>query len=189
MKIGYARCSTDQQDVQVQHQQLLLLGVEEARIYIDHGRTGTTRQRPGLTQALAACREGDELVVTKLDRLARSVPDARAIASELEATGVGLNIGGSLYRPDDPMGRLLFNVLAMIAEFEADLIRARTREGLELARQKGRLIGGKPKLSPKRAEHLVRDHRSGDYTIAELSEAYGISRATVYRIIARSRAS
>ena len=81
--IGYARCSTDQQDLTAQHDGLTALGVSPARIYVDHGLTGTTRDRPGLREAMAACREGDTLVVTKLDRLARSLPDARAIADEL----------------------------------------------------------------------------------------------------------
>lgn len=86
-RIGYARCSTDTQDLAAQRAALLALGVAEDRIYTDHGLTGTNRQRPGLDQALAAVREGDTLVVPKLDRLARSVPDARAIADELEKRG------------------------------------------------------------------------------------------------------
>ena len=81
--VGYARCSTDQQDLTAQRDGLLGLGVEAERIYVDHGLTGTNRERPGLREALAACRAGDTLVVTKLDRLARSLPDARAIADEL----------------------------------------------------------------------------------------------------------
>ena len=81
--VGYARCSTDQQDLTAQHDALSGLGVEAERIYGDHGLTGTNRERPGLREALAACRAGDTLVVTKLDRLARSLPDARAIADEL----------------------------------------------------------------------------------------------------------
>jgi DNA invertase Pin-like site-specific DNA recombinase len=84
--------------------------------------TGTNRERPGLREALAACRAGDTLVVTKLDRLARSLPDVRAIADELTARQVSLNLGGSVYDQTDAVGRLLFNVRAMVAEFEADLI-------------------------------------------------------------------
>ena len=98
------------------------------RIYVDHGLTGTTRDRPGLREALAACRAGDTLVVTKLDRLARSLPDAHAIADELTERAVALASAASVHDPTDPVGRLLFNVLAMVAEFEADLIRrARAR--------------------------------------------------------------
>jgi len=113
--IGYARCSTDQQDLTAQRDGLTSLGVEPGRIYVDHGLTGTNRERPGLREALAACREGDTLVVTKLDRLARSLPDARAIADELTARQVRLSLGGSVYDPNDAVGRLLFNVLAMVA--------------------------------------------------------------------------
>jgi DNA invertase Pin-like site-specific DNA recombinase len=94
--IGYVRCSTDQQDLTAQRDGLAALGVAGSRIYVDHGLTGTNRQRPGLREALAACREGDTLVVTKLDRLARSLPDARAIADELTAGQVRLNLGGSV---------------------------------------------------------------------------------------------
>ncbi len=93
-------------------------------IYVDHGLTGTNRDRPGRREALAACHTGDTLVVTRLDRLARSLPRGRDIADTLTRNGVTLNLGGSRYDPTDPVGRLLFNVLALVAEFEADLIRA-----------------------------------------------------------------
>jgi DNA invertase Pin-like site-specific DNA recombinase len=90
--LGYARCSTDQQDLTAQHDGLAALGVDLNRVYGDQGLTGTNRERPGLREALAACREGDTLVVTKLDRLARSLPDARAIADELIVGQVRLNL-------------------------------------------------------------------------------------------------
>ncbi len=147
--IGYARCSTDQQDLSAQRAALAELGVAADRIYVDHGLTGTNRARPGLNQALAAVRHGDTLVVPKLDRLARSVPDARPIADELAARGVTLALGQSRYDPADPMGKMFFNILATFAEFEADLIRLRTREGMKIARAKGRLRGKQPKLSDK----------------------------------------
>ena len=133
-KIGYARCSTDRQDLSAQKQALENLGVAPDRIYTDHGLTGTNRARPGLDQALAAVREGDTLVVPKLDRLARSVPDARDIADKLKARGVNLALGASVYDPSDPMGKMFFNILATFAEFEADLIRMRTREAMAIAR-------------------------------------------------------
>ena len=144
--VGYARCSTDRQDLAAHRQALLDMGVAQGRIYTDHGLTGTTRARPGLDQALAAVRQGDTLVVSKLDRLARSVPDARAIADQLQERGVKLALGRTLYDPGDPMGKMFFNILATFAEFEADLIRMRTREGMAIARTKGKLRGKKPKL-------------------------------------------
>ena len=122
MTIGYARCSTDKQDLAAQRAALERLGVAPERIYTDHRLTGTHRARPGLDQALAAVRAGDTLVVPKLDRLARSVPDARMIADALVARGVKLALGSSVYDPADPMGKMFFNILATFAEFEADLI-------------------------------------------------------------------
>jgi DNA invertase Pin-like site-specific DNA recombinase len=179
--IGYARCSTDQQDLTAQRDALAALGVAPARIYVDHGLTGTNRDRPGLREAMAACREGDTLVVAKLDRLARSLPDARAIADELTARQVKLNLGGSVYDPNDAVGRLLFNVLAMIAEFESDLIRLRTREGMKVAKAKGRLRGKQPKLNPRQEAHLVALFESGEHSTAELADLFGVGRSTVYR--------
>ncbi len=184
--IGYARVSTANQDLASQRAGLAALGVAEKRVYVDHGLTGTNRDRPGLREALAACRDGDTLVVTKLDRLARSVPDARDIVDELTTRGVRLNVGGSVHDPNDPIGRLLFTVLSMIAEFEADLARARTREGLAVAKAKGRLRGKQPKLKPPQEAHLVKLWRSGEQTTLELAELFNVSRATVYRAIQRS---
>jgi DNA invertase Pin-like site-specific DNA recombinase len=186
--IGYARCSTDEQDLTVQREGLAALGVTPERIYVDHGLTGCNRERPGLREALAACRDGDTLVVTKLDRLARSLPDARAIADELTSRRVRLSLGGSVYDPTDPVGRLLFNVLAMVAEFEADLIRLRTKEGMRVAKAKGRLRGKQPKLNPRQEAHLVALLKSGEYSTAEIGDLFGVARSTVYRAIGREAA-
>jgi DNA invertase Pin-like site-specific DNA recombinase len=168
--VGYARCSTDAQDLTAQRDGLVALGVTAERVYVDHGLTGTNRDRPGLREALAACRAGDTLVVTKLDRLARSLPDARAIADELTARSVRLSLGGSVYDPTDAVGRLMFNVLAMVAEFEADLIRLRTREGMKVAKAKGHLRGKQPKLSRRQEAHLVSLVSGGEYSTAEVTE-------------------
>lgn len=186
LSIGYARVSTADQDLTAQRQALTALGVDPNRIYVDHGLTGTNRARPGLREALAACRAGDTFVVTKLDRLARSVPDARDIVDELTTRGVRLNLGGSLHDPTDPIGRLLFTVLSMIAEFEADLARARTREGMALAKAKGRLRGKQPKLKPTREAQLVALWQAGNHTTLELAEMFDVARSTVYRAIQRA---
>ena len=183
--IGYARCSTDKQDLAAQRAALERLGVPPDRIYTDHGLTGTNRSRPGLDQALAAVRPGDTLVVPKLDRLARSVPDARLIADTLVARGVKLALGASVYDPADPMGKMFFNILATFAEFEADLIRLRTREGMAVARARGKLRGKRPKLSDRQQKELRRMHDTGDYSISDLAELFSVSRPTVYRTLAR----
>lgn len=187
--IGYAHVSTDAQDLTAQRDALSTLGVPQERIYSDRGMTGTNRERPGLREALAACRQGDTLVMTKLDRLARSLRDATDIAEELTRRQVRLNLGGSVYDPTDPVGRLLFNVLGMVAEFESDLIRARTREGMATAKVRGKLKGRKPKLSPVQERHMVALHRAGDHTVAELVELFGVGRATVYRALERHPAA
>jgi DNA invertase Pin-like site-specific DNA recombinase len=189
LMIGYARVSTDAQDLTAQRDALAALGVPAERVYVDHGLTGTHRDRPGLREALAAGRAGDTLVVTKLDRLARSLPDARDIVDDLTRRQVRHNLGGSVHDPTDPVGRLLFNVLAMVAEFEADLIRARTREGMQVARAKGRLRGKQPKLTPRQEEHPVRLQRTGQHTSGELAELFNVARSTVYRAIRRAGAN
>ena len=186
MKIGYARVSTASQDLASQMRGLEQLGVDPARVYTDHGFTGSNRERPGLEKALAAVRAGDELVVTKLDRLARSIRDARDIADDLVERGVVLRLGNSAYDPTDPMGKMMFNMLATFAEFEADLIRMRTREGMAVAKAKGRLRGKKPKLSPTQEKHLVALYRAGGHTTSELAGEFGVARSTVYRAVERA---
>lgn len=125
-------------------------------------------------------------MVLKLDRLARSIRDAKDIADELVIQGVTLRIGNSAYDPTDAMGKMMFNMLATCAEFEADVIRMRTREGMQVAKAKGRLRGKKPKLSAVQEEHLVELYRAGGHTSAELAEIFGVSRSTVYRAVERA---
>lgn len=187
MKIGYARVSTVEQDLTAQREALVRLGVDESQIFVDHGLTGTNRARPGLREALASVRVGDTFVVTKLDRLARSLRDARDIADELTGKGVVLSLGGSLYDPTDPVGRLLFNVLGMVAEFEADLIRMRTKEGMAVAKAKGKLKGKPPKMSRTQRAHLYELLDRRTFTQAELAELFSVSRATIYRETRRRR--
>jgi hypothetical protein len=99
---------------------------------------------------------------------------------------VKLSIGGSIHGPTDPVGRLLFNVLAMVAEFESDLIRARTREGMQVAKAKGRLRGKQPKLSKSQEAHLVSLYKGGQHTTDEIAELFKVARSTVYRIVQRT---
>jgi DNA invertase Pin-like site-specific DNA recombinase len=158
-----------------------------------YGRSGcrkANRNRPGLDQALAAVREGDTLVVPKLDRLARSVPVARAIGDSLAARGIKLSLGGQVYDPADPMGKMFFNIPATFAEFfEVDLLRMRTREGMAVARAKGSCVASKPKLSARQQRELVRMADTGEFTIADLAELFTVSRATVYRTLQRTPAA
>lgn len=189
MLVGYARCSTQKQDLRAQKDALCALVVSDNRIYVDEGLTGANRDRPGLREAFAACHPGDTLIVTKLDRLARSIADARDIADELTAREVKLSLAGQVSDPCDPMGKLVFNMMSVFAEFEADLIGMRTREGMHIAKEDGKLRGKQPKLSPKQEAQLVKLYDSGDYSKSELAEMFGVTRSTVGRAFDRARAS
>jgi DNA invertase Pin-like site-specific DNA recombinase len=172
--IGYARVSTYEQDLTAQRVALERLGVLPINNHPDHGLAGTNRSRPGLREALASCRDGDTLVIAKLHRLARSLRDAKDIVDELTAKNVKLNIGGSVHDPNDPVGRLLFNVLAMVAEFESDLIRTQTRKGMQIAKAKGHLRGRRPKLSAAQQRHLLEVHQAGTHSLLN-SPSYSAS--------------
>jgi DNA invertase Pin-like site-specific DNA recombinase len=187
MLIGYARCSTERQDLIVQRKALRELGVENKRIYVDRGLAGNP-PRSGLEKALGAVRRGDTLVVARLGRLARSVRDARSIGEELAARGVKLSLGGIVYDPKSANGRCFFELLSTFAEFEADLLQLRTREGMAVARANGRLKGKRPKLTASQHAQLLELRSSGEHTISELAERLSVSRATIYRALDRAAA-
>ncbi len=127
------------------------------------------------------------MCVAKLDRLGRSVKDLLGIAAELEAKGTKLSIGGSLHDPADPMGKMFFGMLAVMAEFESDLLRMRTRKSMAIAKANGRLKGKQPKLSPLQRKRLVADYDSGKYSTAELMELSGLSKSALYATLKRAR--
>lgn len=183
--VGYAGVSTHDQDLTAQRDALAALGVSAERTYVDHGLTGTNRERPGLRKALAACRGGDTLVVTKLDRLARSLPGCPRDSRRPHQARSEAQHRRFAHDATDPLGRLLFNVLAMVAEFESDLIRLRTGEGMRVAKAKGRLRGRQPKLNTRQEAHLVALHHAGEHSTAELGDLFGVGRSTVYRAIER----
>ena len=182
--IGYARCSTERRDLTAQRKALRQLGVAKERIYVDRGLAGNP-PRPELEKVLAAMGRGDTLVVARLSRLARSVRDARAIAEELAARGVKLSLGGVVYDPEDPASRCLFEMLAMFAEFDLDVLRLRTREGMAVARANGRLKGKQPKLTARQHAQLLELHNTGGHTISELAERLSV---TIYRALDRAAA-
>ena len=187
--IGYARCSSLGDENAVQRAQLVSLGVPKHRIYTDEENTGTNSSRPGLDQALAAVREGDTFVVTKLDRLAGSVPDALDLMTRLSSRGVKFAIGGRLYDWEDPSGRMFFTVLVTIAEFEGALIQHRRKQRMSIARSKGTVGGRQPKLSPAQQNELLEVHARGEHSIEEMCELFGVSRSSVYRALARAGSS
>ena len=99
------------------------------------------------------------------------------------------SLGGSIHDPTHPVGRLLFKVLALVAEFESDLIRMRTRNGMQVAKAKGRLRGTQPKLKPNQAKHSLELHDLGGYSTAELAELFGVGRSTIYRTVKRQQSA
>ena len=183
-KIGYARVSTDDQDLEAQREQLEHLGVDSDHIYFDEGLSGKTRDRPGLKSALKALRPGDVFVVTKLDRLGRSARDLGDIAQELQSRGIALSLGGKLYEHSDPMDKMFFGMLGLFAEFERDLISARTKEALAVPERRAKMTGRQPKLSAAQKKQVVRLHHEGEHTPREIGELFGVSRQTIYRVIA-----
>jgi DNA invertase Pin-like site-specific DNA recombinase len=194
VRIGYARCSTDEQDLTAQRDYLLAARVSETSIHLDHGLSGKDRARPALDTALAQVAGARQaapedtaitLVVPKLDRLGRSIRDLHDIADEVTGCGGRLEFAGKIYDPTDAMDKMFFNILATFAEFEVDLLRMRTREGMAVARAKGKLKGKQPKLTARQQSHLVQQHQSGEHTIADLAELFSVSRATVYRVLER----
>ncbi|MEO3795981.1 recombinase family protein [Nonomuraea sp. B10E15] len=183
-RVGYARCSTDEQDVVIQTEQLLTLGVPEDRIYIDRGFSGTTRRnRAGLDQALAAVWNGSVFTVTKFDRFARNMAEANEILTDLSGRGVLFGLGGSVYDWTDPFGRLFLQTLAMVAEFEANLGHMRTREGMALAKKNGKLKGKQPKLPEPARRSIRRRYAEGEVSLADLATEYSVGRSTIHRII------
>ena len=177
--------STSGQDLAAQRDGLAALCVDNQHVHIDHGLSGTTRARPGLREALAACRARDVLIVTKLDRIARSLRDASYIVEDLTREGVALDLGEAVYDPTVPVGRPLTNVLGMGAEFEAHLIQTRTREGMAISKAAGALRGCKPKRTTSEENHLVQLHRIGEHTTTEIADVFGVPPLTVCRATQR----
>lgn len=169
----------------MQREALERFGVSADNIYCDQGFSGANRARPGLDQALAALRNGDTIVLTALDRLARSIKDAQDIAETIEDKGAKLQIGSTIYDPEDPLSRMFFHLLAVFAEFERSLISQRTREGMAKARRQGKLRGRAPKLSELQQNEVVRMTGEERYSVTDIAKMFGVSRTTIYRTIGR----
>lgn len=182
MRIGYARVSTHDQNLDLQTDALRQAGCE--RIFTDRAG-GAQRDRPGLTEALSYVRPGDTLVVWRLDRLGRSLRDLVERVEQLRQRDVGFH---SLHESVDttgPVGRFVFHLFSALAEFERELIRERTQAGLAAARARGR-VGGRPRAMT--AEKLkIATRLMGDSTVSvgEVCRTVGVSRSTLYRYVTR----
>lgn len=198
MKIGYARVSTDDQNLDLQIDALNAAGC--AQIYKEYASGKNTKIRPELANCLKSLRAGDTLVVWRLDRLGRNVTDLIKIVADLEKVGIELvdptdknAIVGVAFKSikeeidtTTSAGKLIFHIFASLAEFERDLIRERTVAGLKAARARGRLGGRPPKLSEidvTMAKLAIKDNKT---PIQDIAKNLNVSRTTLYRRIGKS---
>jgi DNA invertase Pin-like site-specific DNA recombinase len=178
MLVGYARVSTADQQLALQEDALTQAGC--GRIFTDT-MSGAKADRPGLAAALSYLREGDILAVWRLDRLGRSLKDLIEIVTTLEQRGIGLKSLQESMDTTTPGGKLIFHVMAALAEFERGIIRERTQAGLKAARARGRQGGRPRKLNHKRAALAVSMLREPSNSVNDICATVGVSRSTLYR--------
>ena len=179
-RIGYARVSTDDQNLDLQRDALALAGCSS--IY-EEIISGKSTERPELRHCLKALRSGDTLVVWRLDRLGRSLPDLVGIVSRLEQEEVGFESINERIETTSAAGKLIFHVFAALAEFERNLIRERPRAGLLAARARGRKGGRKPVLDARQLREIRALLSDPEIHVADVARRYGVSRTTLYRYI------
>ena len=188
MWIGYARVSTREQHPEAQHDALAAAGCDPDRIYIDKA-SGKLSRRPELDKAMLALREGDQLIITKLDRLGRSLAHLIELAADLQRRGVDLVVLHQGIDTSTAVGRMFFQILGAIAEFEHALMSERTMDGLAAARARGRTGGQKRKLGPRQVKlaRAMYDEVGSDgkraHTVAEIAAEFGVTRPTIYRAL------
>ena len=190
MRVGYGRVSTRDQNLVGQRDALAAAGCDE--IFIDKA-SGKLASRPALDKALmVAARTGDQLVVTKLDRLGRSLEHLIALSTQLQTRGVDLVVLDQGIDTSTAVGRMFFQILGAIAEFEHALMSERTRDGLDAARARGRTGGQKPKLTPRQAkiaqamyDELGNDGRRA-HTVQQIADVFDVTRPTIYRHLQRN---
>ena len=181
-RIGYARVSTDDQNLDLQRDALRQAGC--STIY-EEAASGKSAARQELEQCRKALRAGDTLVVWRLDRLGRSLPDLVQIVADLEQRGVQFESLTEKIETGSAAGKLVFHVFAALAEFERNLIRERTRAGLVAARARGRAGGRKPKLSEAQIKEINEMVDAQKLPIGRIAELYGVSRTTIYKVAPR----
>ena len=181
MKVGYARVSTKEQSLEAQTAALLAVGCEELYSEKLSGKTANTR--PELKAAIKFVRKGDALVVTKLDRLARSILDLNEIAQELHGKGANLIVLDQAgIDTTTATGKLVFDVLGSVAEFERKLIAERVTAGRARAIEKGVKFGAPAKLTEQQVARLQADMKRGGVPVRDIAAKHGVSRATAYRL-------
>ena len=182
--VGYARVSTNDQDVQLQVDALAAAGCTKNNIFIDH-ISGVRTERPGLDKCMATLEAGDTLLVWRLDRLGRSMPHLVTLVEDLGKKGIGFkSLCDGAINTTTASGELIFNIFSSLAQFERRLIQERTKAGLEAARARGRK-GGRKKISPKNPKVLMakRMHKNHGMSIDDICKTLNISRASFYRYL------
>ncbi len=183
--IGYARISTVEQDEALQVDALRAAGC--GRVFVDRA-SGKLEHRPQLDAMIDQLRPGDTVVVWRLDRLGRSLRHVIDTVQDLDSRGVAFRSLTENIDTSTPGGRLIFHVFAALAEFERDLIRERTQAGLAAARARGRK-GGRPTVwTPEKLRAAQQLHAAGDSDVASIARTLGVSKASVYRALAATRA-
>jgi DNA invertase Pin-like site-specific DNA recombinase len=182
--IGYARVSTRDQNPQLQLDALQAAGCRP--IFTDHA-SGARTDRPELTRALERLRDGDTLVVWKLDRLGRSLRHLIDLADDLQARGVGFRSLTEGLDTTTPGGKLIYHVMGALAEFERDLLRERTRAGLDAAAAQGRRGGRPTVMTPSKLRAAQGMIGAGELTMEEIAATVGVSRRSLYRALTRQR--
>ncbi len=194
MKIGYARVSTADQNLDHQLDALRRAGVAEKDIYFDV-MSGSKSARPQLDIVRRILRRNDQLVVTRLDRLSRSLKDLVDIAEELRVAEVNLRVLEQGIDTSTMEGRMMFGMIGVMAEFQRELIIANTRDGLAAARARGRVGGRKPKLTPRQAQlaremyAAVGEDGKRAHTVAHIAGQVGVSRSTIYNYLEKEVAA
>lgn len=178
-KIGYARVSTLDQNLDRQTDMLRAYGVD--KLYTEK-MSGTRRDRPELTRLLEQLEEGDTVIVESLSRLGRSTRDLIELVELFQKKGVQLVSLKESIDTSSSTGKLLFTIMSALAQFERDVIADRTREGLQAARARGH-FGGRPKTDAKKLQQALKLYRSGQYTAREIKELTGITKSTLYRYL------
>jgi len=179
-RLGYGRVSTLDQNLEAQADALKNAGAH--KIFIEK-ITGTKASRPELDKLREQMRQGDTLVITRLDRLGRSTRDLLSISSELEEKGVELEVIEQNINTKTPEGKLFFTMIAAMAEFEHSMMVARTKDGLAAARARGRLGGRKPKLSEAQKKQVRKLYDARELTVREIASLFSVTAPTVYRAL------
>lgn len=187
MKIGYARVSTEEQNLDLQHDKLKAAGCDQ--IFDDRGVSGAVSDRPGLTAALDQLEEQDVLVVWKLDRLGRSLSFLISLVEELGQRGVGFQSLSDGIDTTTAGGQLVFHIMGALAEFERALIVERTKAGMEAAKQRGKHLGRPRMLTQRQIDHAHRMIEREEETTSSMAAIYGCSRSTLWRALKKTGAS